>query len=93
MGLTRIMHEHSLMNDLMGKILTIAQENKASRVVSVEVWLGALSHMSPSHFQEHYDESSKDTIAEGAKLHCEVSTDIHHPNAQDILLKNVEVED
>lgn len=81
------------MNDLMAKILTIAKENSATKVVGVDVWLGALSHMSPSHFKEHYDESSKDTIAEGAKLKCEVSDDINHPNAQDILLKNVEVEE
>lgn len=87
------MHEQSLMNDLMAKILTIAKENGGRRVVAVDVWLGALSHMSPSHFKEHYDESSKGTIAEGAKLNTEVSEDINDPNAQDILLKNIEVEE
>ena len=87
------MHEQSLMNDLMAKILTIAKENEATKVVSVDVWLGALSHMSPSHFKEHYDETAKGTIAEGAQLNSEVSDDIDHPNAQDILLKNIEVEE
>ena len=87
------MHEQSLMNDLMAKILTIAKENHGKRVVSVDVWLGALSHMSASHFKEHYDESAKGTIAEGAQLKAEVSEDIDDPNAQDILLKNIEVEE
>ncbi len=87
------MHEQSLMNDLMAKIMTIAKKNDATKVVSIDVWLGALSHMSPSHFKEHYDESSKGTIAEGATLNTEVSEDIDHPNAQDILLQNIEVEE
>ena len=87
------MHEQSLMNDLMAKILNIASDNDASRVVAVDVWLGALSHMSPSHFKEHYDETAKGTIAEGATLNAEVSDDINHENAQDILLKNIEVEE
>ncbi len=87
------MHEQSLMNDLMAKILTIAQENRGSRVVSVDVWLGALSHMSAAHFTEHYNQSAVGTIAEGARLNAEVSEDIDHPNAHHILLKSVEVED
>ncbi|NNE08020.1 MAG: hydrogenase maturation nickel metallochaperone HypA [Gemmatimonadetes bacterium] len=86
------MHEASLMNDLMDKVLKVAEENEAGRVSGITVWLGALSHMSPGHFAEHYEESSRGTIAEGAALHCETSDDIHDPNAQDILLKNIEVE-
>ena len=85
------MHEASLMNDLMGKILEIAEQNQAVKVDRVDVWLGALSHMSPSHFSEHYEEASRGTIAEGASLQCETSEDIRHPHAQDILLKNIEV--
>ena len=81
------------MNDLMGKILTIAQENQGGRVVSVDVWLGALSHMSVAHFAEHYHQSAKGTIAEGARLNTELSDDIDHPDAHHILLRSVEVED
>lgn len=84
------MHEASLMNDLMRKIFEVAG-NEEGRVTSVSVWLGALSHMSPTHFREHYEESSKGTIAEGAALKIEMSDDVHHANAPDILLKDVEV--
>lgn len=87
------MHEQSLMNDLMAKIEAIVKENNAQRAVSVDVWLGALSHMSPGHFTEHYNESSAGTIAEGAKLNITLSEDINDPNAQQILLRNIEVED
>jgi hydrogenase nickel incorporation protein HypA/HybF len=87
------MHEQSLMNDLMAKIMAVAEENNATKVVSVGVWLGALSHMSPDHFREHYEESSNGTIAEGAELKIELSEDINDPNAQEILLRDIEVTD
>lgn len=87
------MHEQSLMNDLMAKILAVAEENNATKIVSVGVWLGALSHMSPGHFREHYEESSNGTIAEGAELKIELSEDVNDPNAQEILLRDIEVAD
>lgn len=84
------MHEASLMRNLMGKILEIA-EAEGGRVSGIRVWLGALSHMSPAHFKEHYDEAAAGTLAEGAWLETEISEDIDHPQAGDILLKSVEV--
>lgn len=86
------MHEMSLMKDLIEKIDRVSAENGGSRVVSVDVWLGALSHISAAHFKEHYVEASKGTSGEDASLIIEESEDIHDPRAQDILLRNIEVE-
>ncbi len=86
------MHEASLMNSLMAKIDEIAAREKADRVSAVEVWLGALSHMTPEHFREHFDIAAKGSIAEGATLITEVSEDIHDSNAETILLKSIETE-
>lgn len=86
------MHEVSLMVGLMKRIDAIAQSEKAKRVVSVAVWLGALSHMSEAHFAEHFREASAGTIAEGARLDVTLSDDTGHANAQDIVLQSVEVE-
>lgn len=86
------MHEASLMRNLMRKIDSLAQAERASKVTTVRVWLGALSHMSPQHFREHFEHASVRTIAEGAALDIEASTDIHDPNAQDLLLRSIEVE-
>ena len=52
------MHEASLMANLMDRIHEIAREEKAQRVVGVSVWLGALSHMSESHFIEHFEQAA-----------------------------------
>jgi hydrogenase nickel incorporation protein HypA/HybF len=86
------MHEASLMKNLMRQIDEVAKSEDAKSVTAVSVWLGAMSHMSAAHFAEHFEESSAGTIAEGAKLDVTVSDDIHHPNAQEIILKSVSVE-
>ena len=51
------MHEATLMKGLMRRIEEIARDQEAVRVVGVSVWLGALSHMSPGHFAEHFEEA------------------------------------
>lgn len=86
------MHEFSLMNSLMNQIYAVASENKAKRIVSLKVRLGALSHMSPEHFREHFAEAAKGGIAEKAQLVVEVDTDQTSPIAQEILIESVDVE-
>ena len=87
------MHESSLIKDLIHKITTIAREQRARKVLSVTVMLGALSHISPEHFHEHFVHASHGTIAEGARLNIEFTTDITAPQSQNVLIKNIEVVD
>ena len=87
------MHEFSLINDLIRKITTIAREQHASKIISVTVKLGALSHISPYHFREHFIHASLGTIADGAQLNIEVETDINDSQSQEVLIKNIEVVD
>lgn len=86
------MHEATLMKGVMRRIEEIARDQQATRVVSVSVWLGALSHMSPEHFAEHFEEAAAGTIADGARLSATASEDVSHPNAQDVLLESIEVD-
>jgi len=85
------MHEFSLMADLFRKIDSIYHDNGGNEIVGVKVTLGALSHITPDHFAEHFEEFSKGTPAEGAKLDVIQLEDQNDPNAQDILLDSVEV--
>jgi len=87
------MHEHALIADLIRKIETIARENHAQRIVKVKLRLGALSHMSPEHMREHFAAAAEGTLAQGAVLESDVSTDIDDPRARDIVLDSVDVED
>lgn len=86
------MHEASLIRGLMRKITDLAKAEDAKHVTEVRVWLGAMSHMSADHFREHFDEASRGTIAEGASLVVDVSDSADDPNAQDLLLRSIEVE-
>lgn len=85
------MHEFSLIKDLIRKISTIAHEQHASKVLSVTVKLGALSHISQDHFRDHFNHATRGTVAEGALLHIEIMTDMNEPLAQEVLLENIEV--
>jgi hydrogenase nickel incorporation protein HypA/HybF len=86
------MHEASLMKTLMRRLDEIAAAEKAKRITGVSVWLGGMSHMSPAHFTEHFEDASAGTIADGAKLDIIVSDDTNDANAQEILVRSVTVE-
>ncbi len=75
------MHEAKLMRDLMAHITASAEQNGGGRVTGVHVWLGALSHFTPAHFVEHFEDASAGTAAEGAAVTSEVSTDARDPDA------------
>lgn len=86
------MHEFSLMNGLLQKIESVAKENNSNRVTKVEVELGALAHISADHFRDHFLEGIKGTVAQGAELIVRENTDEKDPNAQEIILKTIDVQ-
>ena len=87
------MHEFSLIKDLMRKIESVARVPHARKVLGVKVKLGALSHISADHFREHFIHASHGTIAEGARLEVETSSDVTDAHAQEIILESVEVDE
>jgi hydrogenase nickel incorporation protein HypA/HybF len=85
------MHEKALMDDLIARILAVAEAEGGSRVVRIRVRLGALSHFTPEHFREHYDDAARGTVAEGAAIDAELEADLDAPGAAGVLLESVEV--
>lgn len=85
------MHEFTLLKGLLRKVESIAEENDTDRVIGVKVKLGALAHISPGHFREHFDQAVIGTVAEGARLEVEVLEDESDPHAQEIILDSVEI--
>ena len=86
------MHERALMRDLMRKIESSAQAEGGIRVTRIRVRLGALSHFTPEHFREHFEDASRGTLAERAEVETELRTDPTEPEAQGIVLESVELE-
>ena len=86
------MHERALMRDVLARVEEAARTEGATRVTRVDVRLGALSHFTPAHFLEHFEDAARGTIAEGAAVVAAVETDIAHPHASDVVVESVEVE-
>lgn len=85
------MHERALMDDLVSKVLAVAEAEQAARVVSIRVRLGALSHFTPEHFVEHWADASRGTVAEGSRVEATVESDVTGDAAQGVTLESVEV--
>jgi hydrogenase nickel incorporation protein HypA/HybF len=64
----------------------------AKKIAGVEVWIGALSQMSPEHFREHFEVEVRGTIAEGAALTIASSNALDDPQAQSVVLRSVELQ-
>ena len=86
------MHEQALMRDVVSRIDEIARDEGATRVTRVRVRLGALSHVTPAHFCEHFEDAARGTLAEGAAVDAEVVGDARSARAHDVVLESVEIE-
>ncbi|SHE58654.1 hydrogenase nickel incorporation protein HypA/HybF [Microbulbifer donghaiensis] len=85
------MHEQSLINDLVEKIHRIAS-GEDGRLVAANLRLGALAHISAEHLREHFERATVGTSLEGLQLQIEALPDIHHAEAQQIVLDSLEFE-
>jgi hydrogenase nickel incorporation protein HypA/HybF len=85
------MHEKALMDDLVAKIVAVAETEGGERVTAVRVWLGALSHFTPEHFEEHFVDATAGTVAEGARVEATLDDDLEDPRAQGVVLESVTV--
>jgi hydrogenase nickel incorporation protein HypA/HybF len=81
------------MKNLMRRVEDLAREHGARRITRIAVKLGALSHFSPDHFREHFEQASRGTVAEGASLEIELLTDISDPRAQDVIVESADIEE
>ena len=87
------MHEDSLLRGLVGQMVEVARTDEAAKVVSADVWVGALSHLeTEAHFREHFDRAAAGTIAQGAELRLTFSDDPLHADANGLRLERIDVE-
>ena len=66
-----IVHELSIMSNILDIVLKHAEQNRAKKVRKVSLRIGALSDIIPEWAQSYFDMLSKDTIAENAELDIE----------------------
>ena len=85
------MHERALMDDLVRKVLEVADAESATRVERIRVRLGALSHFTPEHFVEHWRDASRGTVAEDAEVEATMDGSLAGEAAQGVVLESVAV--
>ena len=86
------MHEKHLTEDLVRELEALAAAEGGARVTRIRVRLGALSHFTPDHFREHFEDAARGTQAEGAEIEAELAGDPGDPGAQGVVLETVELE-
>jgi len=86
------MHEQAMYRDLLRKIAEVSAAEKVRRVTRVRLWVGALSHLTEPNLREQWPHVTRGTVAEGALLEVEVSSDPGDPRAQGIVLSSLDVE-
>jgi len=84
-------HERALMDDLVRKVVAVADAERATRVVRIRVRLGVLSHFTPEHFREHWVDATRGTLAEGAQVDATLDSELTGDAAQGVVLESVEV--
>jgi len=87
------MHETALVRDVVHRMDDLARQTGARRVLAARIWLGALSHLSPEHFREHFAIEARGTLAAAAQLEIELSADVDDPLAQRIRLESVDLDE
>lgn len=85
------MHERALMDDLVRKVLAVAEAESATSVTRIRVRLGALSHFTPEHFREHWEDASRGTLAADAEVTATLDESLVGDAAQGVVLESVEV--
>jgi Zn finger protein HypA/HybF involved in hydrogenase expression len=83
------MHESSLIENLIEQVAEHVREQKASRVVSVELLQGALDSSGADHLRAHFTAAAPGTVIEGAELRVKLNPD---PLSSGIILQSIELE-
>lgn len=86
------MHESGLIQPLVDRVLELAREAGARRVLRVTLRLGPLCQLSGPHLAGHFREATAGTMAAGAALELVTGNDPLAATAQSLVLESVEVE-
>jgi Zn finger protein HypA/HybF involved in hydrogenase expression len=82
------MHEKALYRDLRRRLTEATTLGPAERIVRVNLWVGALSHVTEPGLRAAWPELARGTSAEGSGLEVVVSDDPADPRAQSVVLSS-----
>lgn len=62
------MHELHFIKALFSDLINLAKEKKASKITKVELCIGEFTEINPEVIRSFFEENSRGTVLEGAKL-------------------------
>lgn len=85
------MHEETLLRDLRAEIDRLGRRSAPARITGVDLWVGALSHVTEGTLRTRWPDVVAGSPAESAELRVEVSDDVTDPRARGVVLRSVRV--
>jgi hydrogenase nickel incorporation protein HypA/HybF len=92
-GTVDAVHEEAVLRDLVRKVNEVASAYPGKKVQRIELWVGALSHITGPQLSARWPTAAASTAAEHARIDVSTSTDLNDPRAQGVVLISVDLED
>jgi hydrogenase nickel incorporation protein HypA/HybF len=86
-------HEASLVRNVVAEIDSVAREHSAARVDIVRIEIGADSHVTSDALRARFEVFAQGTLAHDAELEITEASDSAVPDAFDIRIVSIVVED
>jgi hydrogenase nickel incorporation protein HypA/HybF len=86
------MHEESMLKDVVRKAEEVARREGAARVTRVRLWVGARSHLGGPELRARWAHAVTGTSLSEAHVEIETSSDRTDPNAENVILRSVDVD-
>src|SRR5208282_3088100 len=88
----RPMHEEAMLHDVVRKATEVARREGATRVTRVRLWVGARSHLGGPELKDRWAHAVTGTALSGAEVEIETSSDRSDPNAENVILRSLDVD-
>jgi len=86
------MHEEAMLHDVVRKATEVARREGASRVTRIRLWVGARSHLGGPELKDRWAHAVTGTALSGAEVEIETSSDRSDPNAENVILRSLDVD-
>ena len=86
------MHEEAMLRDVIRKAENVARREGGQRVTRVRLWVGARSHLGGPELTARWAHAVAGTPLSGAEVEIELSRDSSDPNAENVMLRSLDVE-
>jgi hydrogenase nickel incorporation protein HypA/HybF len=86
-------HEAKLVRSIVDEVDLVARRNSASTVTVIRIEIGARSHVTSQSLKGQFEVMAQGSLAQDADLDITLGTDAEAPDAADVRVKSILIED